>query len=161
MNRAHIRILWTSLMQAHYLLLHPAGKRVKENLSQTQISPVSLSRKWEKVGRSVGRSYCIRRNSITLVFGMATSISLCVFAFLALPPDACGRDLRYVPMNSQTILDMMKDRRAARDSNISKHHLSIRFSSNLKGCVSFPSYTNRKCAHYQSRPSEAREALVA
>ena len=75
---------------------------------------------------------------------MATSIALCVFAVLSLPPDADGRDLRYVPMNSQTILDMMKDRRASRDSNISNHHISIRFSSNLKGCVIFPSYTNRK-----------------
>ena len=27
------------------------GEEGKENLSQTQISPVSLSRKWEKVGR--------------------------------------------------------------------------------------------------------------
>ena len=54
---------------------------------------------------------------------MATSIALCVFAVLALPPDADGRDLRYVPMNSQTILDMMKDRRASRDSNISSHHI--------------------------------------
>ena len=79
---------------------------------------------------------------------MATSIALCVFAVLALPPDADGRDLRYVPMNSQTILDMMKDRRASRDSKISNHHFSIRFSSNLKGCVIFPSYTNRKCANH-------------
>ena len=50
-------------------------------------------------------------------------ISLFVTVVLALLPDAAsGRHLRYVPMNSQTILDMMKDRSDPKESKIAFSH---------------------------------------
>ena len=91
-----------SFMQTTYLL-HPAAGREK------RIFDKGKSFQSGRVG-SRGKSLSPLK---TLVFVMVNSSSrLIVIVVLAvlLWDSARGRHLRYVPMNSQTILDMMKDR---------------------------------------------------
>ena len=95
-----------SFMQTPYLLHPAAAGREKE----AERESLDKRKSFQSVRVGSGEKVFPRK---TLIFVMVTSYPrafVIVVLAVLLWDSARGRHLRYVPMNSQTILDMMKDR---------------------------------------------------